>query len=623
MRILKKTAHLLLLPLQRQGAFIVTMYILGVVCSYLTLPDRPNAHVYAHLWAELALDVYVGAAVLTLLPKQWGLWMRRVAYGVLYAVAVVDVYCFWKFNSTLTPTMLMLVSETDSREAGEFLRSYLTPEVLTSPLFWIFLLMLLHALWALRARVWTLLPERRRLLLRMRWEKTAETCARPACRYGAAAAVAVVLITGAAASWQNKKGMAELMTASTIGQIEHILTRNEHGEMYLPVYRLAFSIYSNYLADRQLAICKQSAQKTTVDSCTYTSPTIVLIIGESYSKQHDAQYGYDKPTAPRQIEREHSGRLTPFQDVVSCWNLTSFVFKNFLSTHVIGQKGEWCDYPLFPQLFRKAGYNVTFLTNQFVSKSSEAVYDFSGGFFLNDPELSAMLFDYRNQNIHRYDEGLLHDYDSIRSLQKEKAKGQLVIFHLIGQHVRYHYRCPNDRRVFKESDYVESRPDLDKRRRMLVADYDNACLYNDSIVDAICRKFDRENAVIIYMSDHGEECYEPGRNIICRNHSAHVDWPLAHYEFEVPFWIYCTHSYAVSHPHIFKAIKDARGRRFMTDALPHLLLGLAGIHTRDYHPEYDLLAPEYDETRPRILKNSVDYDRLRDAWRDTHHHHKK
>ena len=56
--------------------------------------------------------------------------------------------------------------------------------------------------------------------------------------------------------------------------------------------------------------------------------------------------------------------------------------------HVVGQKGEWCDYPLFPQLFRKAGYHVSFITNQFLPQAKEAVYDFSGGFFLNNKELS-------------------------------------------------------------------------------------------------------------------------------------------------------------------------------------------------------------------------------------------
>ena len=70
---------------------------------------------------------------------------------------------------------------------------------------------------------------------------------------------------------------------------------------------------------------------------------------------------------------------------MTCWNLTSFVFKNVFSTHVVGEKGDWCDYPLFPELFRKAGYQVTFITNEFLPQAKEAVYDFSGGFFLNNP----------------------------------------------------------------------------------------------------------------------------------------------------------------------------------------------------------------------------------------------
>ena len=50
----------------------------------------------------------------------------------------------------------------------------------------------------------------------------------------------------------------------------------------------------------------------------------------------------------------------------------------------------------------------------------------------------------------------------------------------------------------------------------------------------------------------------------------------------------------------------------MTDALPHLLLYLAGIETPTYQAKYNILSPEYDEMRPRILKNSADYDKLRD-----------
>ena len=307
---------------------------------------------------------------------------------------------------------------------------------------------------------------------------------------------------------------------------------------------------------------------------------------------------------------QKTGLLVPFTDVVSCWNLTSFVFKNVFSTHVIGQKGEWCDYPLFPELFRKAGYHVTFLTNQYLPKAKQAVYDFSGGFFLNDPELSELQFDTRNTQLFTYDAQLLEDYD--RNWRKEEGKHNLTIFHLIGQHVNYRQRYPREQSHFWASQYEEERPELSARQRQVLSYYDNATLYNDSVVYQIIKRYSDQDAIVIYMPDHGEECYEENRGFICRNHSAEIDWPLAHYEFEVPFWIYCSHTYIKNHPEIYQQIVAARNRRYMTDALPHLLLYLAGIHTPWYQERYNILSPKYDEKRPRILKGKTDYDKLRD-----------
>ena len=61
---------------------------------------------------------------------------------------------------------------------------------------------------------------------------------------------------------------------------------------------------------------------------------------------------------------------------------------------------------------------------------------------------------------------------------------------------------------------------------------------------------------------------------------------------------------------------QAKNRRLMTDALPHMLLYLAGIHCKDYQPAYNVLCDEYDEMRPRILKNTTDYDRVMSEKRD-------
>lgn len=618
MRFVHRISRLFMLPLLKNGVFFLTMYVLGILCAYLTLPDNKGQEVYDNLWLELFLDVYFACAVLAVIPAKVRRWVRFALYVLLYGVALTDVFCFWKFGSVISPSMLMLVGETDSREAGEFFSTYLSLDVLSSPVVWIILLMIFHALVDLRKPLCRLLK-----VNYAKWRAKFDFgflrflhkyMLYPECGM----VVLALLVWSLATSWNNKRGMTRLMTADTIGTIEHILTEPDHGEFYLPIYRLAFSVYSNHLASQQVDKCVAASKRVVVDSCSFRSPTIVLIIGESYSKAHCQLYGYPQKDTPRQKRLERSGWLTKFNDVVSCWNLTSFVFKNVLSMHVIGEKGEWCDYPLFPELFRKAGYKVTFLTNQFLLAAGQAVYDFSGGFFLNDPVLSKAQFDLRNTSLHRYDDGLLTDYDNFLNDGKIDLKGNnLIIFHLIGQHVSYNTRYPNDRAKWHADDYKELRPDLagDHYRRRMIAAYDNACLYNDSIVTQIVKRFENKDAIVVYMPDHGEEIYEPGRDILCRNHSAAVDWPLAHYEFEVPFWIWCSRKYAHREPQVFKAIKDAKNRRFMTDAVPHLMVWLAGISSKDYHDRYNLLSPNYDESRPRILKNSVDYDKLRDAAR--------
>ena len=607
-----------MLPLLKNGVFFFAMYALGILCAYLTLPDNKGQDVYDNLWLELFLDVYFACAVLTVIPAKVRRWVSLALYVVLYGVALTDVFCFWKFGSVISPSMLMLVGETDSREAGEFLSTYLSLDVLSSPVAWIMLLFILHSLVDLRKPLCRLLKvDYAKLQARFHFGFLRffhRYMLYPECGMLVLALLAWSVVT----SWGNKRGMARLMTADTIGSIEHILTEPDHGEFYLPIYRLAFSVYSNHLASQQVDKCVAASKRVVVDSCSFRSPTIVLIIGESYSKAHCQLYGYPQKDTPRQRRLERGGWLTKFNDVVSCWNLTSFVFKNVLSMHVVGEKGEWCDYPLFPELFRKAGYQVTFLTNQFLLAAGQAVYDFSGGFFLNDPVLSKAQFDLRNTSLHRFDEGLLSDYDNFLNEGKINLKGNnLIIFHLIGQHVSYNTRYPKDRAKWHADDYKELRPDIagDHYRRRMIAAYDNACLYNDSIVTQIVKRFEDKDAIVVYMPDHGEEIFEPGRDIICRNHSAAVDWPLAHYEFEVPFWIWCSRKYAHREPEVFKAIKDAKNRRFMTDALPHMMVWLAGISSKDYNDKYNLLSPNYDESRPRFLKNSVDYDKLRDAAR--------
>ena len=588
-------------PIKDNVSFFFFMYLIGILVSYAELPtNNPNAAVYSNLWLELFLDLYVICIILTLFPLKIRRWIRAFLYIIAYCTSLTDLFCWVKFQSTLNPSMLLLVGETDEREASEFFSSYFTSDLIFSSVGLLLLVMLIHILTTFLKKV--------KLSPAISYKVTVAKQIINHSYHILGGVCLVFLGWAIESSAHNKKEMVQMFSLDTIGSVEHELTTSDCAQFYLPVYRLAFSIFSNELASQQVDRLIEAKDKMSVDSCSFKSPNIVLIIGESYGKLHSQQYGYFMPTTPRQIKREKSGLLVPFSDVVAPWNLTSFVFKNVFSLHVVGEKGEWCDYPLFPSLFRKAGYHVTFITNQFLPKAKQAVYDFSGGFFLNHPELSEAMFDSRNQQLYRFDRGLLDDYD--KNQQQHNTDHNLIIFHLLGQHVKYNQRFPSDRHHFKAEDYEKKRADLDGKQRNVLADYDNAVLYNDSIVDAIISRFEDKEAIIIYMPDHGEECYEGNRGFICRNHSAAIDYDLAHYEFEIPFWIFCSYKYAAKHPDIYKEIIGAKNRRFMTDALPHMLLYLAGIHTKDYHAEYNILSPQYNEMRPRILKNTTDYDKL-------------
>lgn len=589
-------------PIRGNAAFFVFMYVLGIVCTYAVVPDKRGYHAWPLAPYELFFDVSILCVVLWLLPYKISLWAKRVIYFLFYLLVMVDVYCFVKFDTTITPTMLLLVGETDSREATEFLESYLTPDVVFSRLGWVLLVMVVHIIWA---QVWR---NRKKCLA---WIKAkCNFDLKNAVRWHLAEPwlgliMLVLFVVSAANCIADKEAFLRLMSYDNIGQVEHELTKKEKAQLYLPGYRLMFSIYANELTAKQVNKLVDNIDKAKVDSCSFRSRNIVLIIGESYNRHHAGLYGYDKNTTPRQARRAQKGELIPFSDVVAPWNLTSFVFKYLFSLYTVGDKGEWCDYPLFPELFRKAGYHVTFLTNQFLPQAKEAVYDFSGGFFLNNPLLSSAMFDTRNTRLYRYDAGLLADYDRLRNQNRDN---NLIIFHLKGQHVDYRTRFPLDRRHFNPEDY--DRPDLKEKELRVLADYDNAILYNDSIVDQIIKRFEDEDAIVVYVPDHGEECYEGDVHFYGRMHSTEITARLAREEFDIPFWIWCSHKYMVGHPSLFNDIVKSKNRRYMTDALPHLLLYLAGIQTPYYRSDLNVIGDEYNENRPRILKNTTDYDKL-------------
>ena len=81
-------------------------------------------------------------------------------------------------------------------------------------------------------------------------------------------------------------------------------------------------------------------------------------------------------------------------------------------------------------------------------------------------------------------------------------------------------------------------------------------------------------------------------------------------QFEIPFWFYFTEAYREKHPEIYKKVLSVKDKRYMTDIISHTLIYLAGISSKYYQSQYDILNPAYNQKRKRIIRNQREYETI-------------
>lgn len=582
----------LLYPILRNKLFFVFLYILGVLTTVLEAYGL-DYKLQRYNFFSCVLDVYILCITLEIAPnKSKKIFVSLFAF-FSYVLSVVDIFCVETFRAKIGPEIVNVVLETNSQESSEFIDKYINWNILYSSvgiILSLFVINILVFFYENKIRSSIIYLQQ---FISLRIKKFAYL------------SLGSVLVFSILYCIDSRIKLVQLLSTSDIKMVDMYVSNYSENT---PFNNLLFSLKLRQLSNKGLIVLSEVQESVKVDSCTYTSSEIVLIFGESYIKTHSQLYGYEKVTTPRQLSRINStcdGCLVPFYDVISPSNLTSVVFKNVLSLHSVEDENDWSSFPLFPVLFRLAGYNVTFITNQFVKELNTDIFNISGGLFINNERISRAQFDYRNTKAHQFDIDLISDYDSLKVYNR---KHQLTIFHLAGQHIDFYKRCPSEMKKFKASDY-KNRLDLSFSEKQIVADYDNATYYNDFVVDSIIKRFNNKDVIIVYMPDHGEECFDElhrmGR-LPVGNFSPEV----LRQEYSIPFWIWCSQKYIDSHPAIWSQIQNASDRPFMTDDLSHLLLYLAGIHCQYYKDDRCLISNHFNNKRRRLIEGRVDYDQI-------------
>ncbi len=584
---IKKIIIFALIPLQKNTSFFVFMYILGIIVAYT------QDALCLRLSAELLLELYCLCAIMSLLPSSVLRPVTGCISAFTYLIAIIDSICYHVTGNAISPLLLQLLLQTNTQETTEAIAAYISFESIMHAKY-IICLMILNIMWCtckkMRQVVNSLTADIKRYVNKLY----------------ASAGILAALIICIELSYPNLSGMYTFLTADTF-RFQLLLPDACDNRLtigfYQPIHRLLYSIKHTYvkqqtITDLYTRISQLNQHQTTIDTCTFTSPEIVLIIGESYNRHHSQLYGYSKETTPLQLNRKYQGQLTIFSDVITSWNYTSNSFEMLFSAFGYGDKGQWYEYNQFPSLLKNAGYNVTFLSNQFVV-STDNTSEF-GDIYFNHPDISDIMFSHRNAKTMPYDEDLITYY---KSIPEEKHSHNLTIFHLLGQHQAYNMRFPEKFRFFSPNNY--DRPDLNRQQKQILADYDNATGYNDYVVDSIINLFETSESIVIYCPDHGEMCFD-GNNKAGR--TTVISQNTVYQQYEIPFWIWCSETYIEKHPDIANQIKQANNKRFMTDNISHLILYLAGIVCREYNPHDNIISPDYNEQRLRLMKGEIDYD---------------
>ncbi|PWC14312.1 hypothetical protein B4923_05235 [Brenneria roseae subsp. americana] len=326
--------------------------------------------------------------------------------------------------------------------------------------------------------------------------------------------------------------------------------------------------------------------------------TLVLVIGESTTRTRMSLYGYPRTTTPR-LDALHKTdpNLIVFNDVIAPRPYTIELLQQALTFADQQQPDRYLTQPSLMNMMKQAGYKTFWITNQqTITKRNTMLTVFSQQtdrqFYLNNQ---------RTQSSRQYDDVVLAPFDEVL---RDPAERKFIVVHLLGTHMKYLYRYPENFGDFHDRNGVPA--SLSDPEAEVYNSYDNAVLYNDFVVSSLIETFARHqpNGFLLYFSDHGEDVYEtPPHNVLGRNEGAPT-----RAMYTIPFILWQSPEWQKNHPRQYVRYTD---RKYSITDLIHTWADLAGLSHDFYEPEKSLVNPDF-KAAERWIGDPYTKDRLRD-----------
>lgn len=491
---------------------------------------------------------------------------------VLWATSLVGLSYFGIYHQEFSQSVIFVMFESNTAEAGEYFSQYFN--------IWLCLGLLLYTVVAV-----------------LLWKRV-----RPVHLPLYSRVPVVVVLLGSILVYPFYKHMVTQQRNFADAQ-EKVEQRMEAAVPWQLV--VGYRQYRQQLDNMQNLLQKNAALpplENLKDSSGDQPRTLVLVLGESTTREHMHLYGYGRDTTPNLDALAASGQgLTVFRNVVSPRPYTIEVMQQILTFGDEEHPDRFLTDPSLINLMKQAGYKTFWITNQqTMTKRNTMLTTFS-----QQTDEPVYLNNQRNQNASQYDSVVLAPFDKAL---KDPAQKKLIIVHLLGTHMDYRYRYPDEFDHFK--DKVGAPAVLSADQLETYNFYDNAVRYNDFVVSDLIKRYSATtpNGFLLYLSDHGEDVYSSGNHDRLGRNELDPTRPM----YTIPFLLWTSPSWQASHPRDLQAMAN---RSYSSSHLIHTLSDLAGLSYDRYDPSKSVVNPLFNAT-PRWIgdpyaKNGLhEFDKL-------------
>ncbi|MBR3915598.1 MAG: phosphoethanolamine transferase [Bacteroidaceae bacterium] len=297
---------------------------------------------------------------------------------------------------------------------------------------------------------------------------------------------------------------------------------------------------------------------------------VVLIIGESFSKMHSSLYSYSKETNPLLSKLAADSLLFVCKNSTSACTKTIPAIKSIMTSYVneMSDSIDWFKCLTLIEVMQKIDYKAVWISNH-----SRV------GFFDNEAGCYAALCDYsvfanERDYYSRYDQVLL---PLIEECLNGDSTQTFFVVNMLGSHIYYKDRYPEKFSKFKSEDYIASYHHLPTESRQTISEYDNSILYNDSVVYEIMKTFEQQDAIVVYISDHGQDIFNSSNDYA--GHAINGNYVSEQVAVQVPLLVYTSPIFKKKHSLLYKRIESSETMPYRTDSIMYTIMDVAGIET--------------------------------------------